>query len=166
MDKFTKEKRSEIMSLIRGKGNLSTELKLIGLMRERKISGWRRGSNLPGHPDFVFPRARLAVFVDGCFWHGCPKHCRLPKTNKKFWHTKIDRNKRRDRAVTRKLKSLDWRVMRIWAHALDNKSAPRTITRLLRNLALNETIRQKITEQNTFTYPTPESSVLIAAEDE
>ena len=127
------------MSKIRSKGNRATELKLIGLMRARKIKGWRRGSVLPGHPDFVFPRERLAVFVDGCFWHGCPAHCRLPATRKKFWIAKIARNMKRDREVTRELKSLGWRVMRIWSHSLNKKSANPTMTRLERKLAETST---------------------------
>ena len=137
MDIFTKEKRSDIMSRIRSAGNRGTELKLMGLMRECGIGGWRRGSKLPGHPDFVFSRAALVVFVDGCFWHGCPLHCRLPTSRKKFWLGKIERNMQRDREVTRELKALGWCVMRIWEHSLRKPLASRTIARLLRNLGEN-----------------------------
>jgi DNA mismatch endonuclease Vsr len=73
-DTFTKQKRSEMMSRIRSAGNKGTELRLVQIFRTNSITGWRRGSKLPGKPDFVFPKQRLAVFVDGCFWHGCPKH--------------------------------------------------------------------------------------------
>jgi DNA mismatch endonuclease Vsr len=73
-DVFTKRKRSEVMSRIRGKGNKDTELALAKLFRASHISGWRRNQRLIGKPDFVFPKQRVAVFVDGCFWHGCPKH--------------------------------------------------------------------------------------------
>ena len=90
---------------------------------------------LPGRPDFVFPRQRLAVFVDGCFWHGCPTHATWPKQNAKFWRTKIPGNQRRDRAVSRLLRKKGWRVLRIWEHALGIKHAERTMARLARVLA-------------------------------
>ncbi|HRZ81636.1 MAG TPA: very short patch repair endonuclease, partial [Candidatus Hydrogenedentes bacterium] len=77
-DVFTKEKRSEVMSRIRSRGNLRTELRLIEIMRGAGITGWRRGQPVLGRPDFVFRRERVAVFVDGCFWHGCPKCYRRP----------------------------------------------------------------------------------------
>lgn len=84
-DIFTKRKRSDVMSRIRGSGNRDTELRLIQVFRANGITGWRRGSNLPGKPDFVFPKLRTAVFVDGCYWHGCPWHATRPKTHTKFW---------------------------------------------------------------------------------
>jgi DNA mismatch endonuclease (patch repair protein) len=74
------------------------------------------GSSLPGTPDIAFRRLRLAVFVDGCFWHGCPHHGTAPKTNTSFWVAKIRRNRQRDRQVNRSLKRLRWRVLRIWEH--------------------------------------------------
>src|SRR3989442_3445808 len=73
-DVFTKAKRSAVMSLIRGSGNRDTELRMMALFRAHGVTGWRRGALLTGRPDFVFRRERVAVFVDGCFWHGCPKH--------------------------------------------------------------------------------------------
>ena len=73
-DVFTKAKRSEVMSRIRGRGNKDTELALAKLLRRHRITGWRRNQPVFGKPDFVFPKLKLAVFVDGCFWHGCPKH--------------------------------------------------------------------------------------------
>jgi DNA mismatch endonuclease (patch repair protein) len=80
-DVFTKAKRSAVMSLIRGRGNKDTELRLIAIFSEHRISGWRRLHRLHGRPDFVFPREKLVVFVDGCFWHGCPKHATWPTAN-------------------------------------------------------------------------------------
>jgi len=71
-----------------------------------------------GHPDFVFRRERVAVFVDGCFWHGCPKCYRRPKSNRKFWDAKAARNRARDAEVTRALRRAGWTVVRIWEHAL------------------------------------------------
>jgi DNA mismatch endonuclease (patch repair protein) len=84
-DIWTKQKRSDVMSLIRGKGNKETENALLALLRQNKITGWRRHLPLSGKPDFAFPKQRVAVFVDGCFWHGCPKCYTRPKSNLKFW---------------------------------------------------------------------------------
>ena len=102
-DVFTKAKRSAVMSLIQGSGNKATELRLIEIFKAHSITGWRRRSPLVGKPDFVFPKLKLAVFVDGCFWHGCPIHATQPKSNTEFWQTKIARNQARDRLVTRTL---------------------------------------------------------------
>lgn len=133
-DVFTREKRSAVMSRIRGSGNQATELKLMALMRTHGMGGWRRGSKLPGRPDFVFARERLAVFVDGCFWHGCPIHATWPKNNADFWRTKILTNQKRDRVVTRELKRRGWRVLRVWEHSLTRKHQARTVARLRRAL--------------------------------
>ena len=84
-DIFTGEKRSEIMSKERSSGNKTTEIRLIHLFRESGVTGWRRRAALPGSPDFCFLREKLCLFADGCFWHGCPKCYRAPKSNRKFW---------------------------------------------------------------------------------
>lgn len=117
-DNLTKEQRSYAMSRIRSRGNSSTEEALITVMRTAGIRGWRRKSNLPGKPDFVFPRFRTVVFVDGCYWHGSRK-CRLgSKTNNEYWLPKIQGNSRRDRKNTRALRVDGWKVVRIWEHEL------------------------------------------------
>jgi len=119
-DVFTKAKRSEVMSRIRGKNNLSTEVRLISIMRSAHIVGWRRHQPLPGRPDFVFRQSRLAIFVDGCFWHLCPKCGNLPKNNAEFWERKLLGNRDRDRLVSKELRALGWRPLRIWEHELRN----------------------------------------------
>lgn len=131
-DIFTPEKRSDVMSRVRGKGNAATELRLIYLFREEKITGWRRGVKLFGTPDFVFPKLKLAVFVDGCFWHGCPEHGTVPKTNRVFWENKITRNRQRDAEVNRELRKRGWRVLRLWEHELRKKNLPATLRRIRR----------------------------------
>ncbi len=131
-DIFTKEKRSEVMSLIRGSGNKDTELRLISTFKRHGITGWRRRWPLAGKPDFVFPKLKLAVFVDGCFWHGCPLHATNPKSNAEFWATKIAKNQTRDHFVNRTLRSQGWRVVRIWEHELTKKGALRLAGRLRR----------------------------------
>ncbi len=117
-DVFTKEKRSEVMSRIKGKGNKDTELAMIQILRKHHISGWRRNQAVLGKPDFVFPKQKIALFVDGCFWHGCPKHSNMPKNNREFWAKKMQANKDRDKFVNRELRKLGWRVVRVWEHEL------------------------------------------------
>jgi DNA mismatch endonuclease (patch repair protein) len=129
-DVFTKTKRSEVMSRIRGRGNKDTELALAKLLRRHGITGWRRGQPVFGKPDFIFRKARLAVFVDGCFWHGCPKHATKPANNRAFWHRKLSANRTRDALVTRTLRSQGWRVLRIWEHELAKKNETRLLRRL------------------------------------
>lgn len=134
-DVFDAAKRSHIMSRVKGRGNLSTEVRLIRVFREHEISGWRRGSPLFGRPDFVFPKQRLAVFVDGCFWHGCLSHGSIPATNVGFWQEKLERNKRRDRLVNRELRRQGWRIVRFWQHEL--KDTKRIMRRLRRFLVIH-----------------------------
>lgn len=86
-------------------------------------------------PDFVFRAERLAVFVDGCFWHGCPKHATWPRQNAAFWRAKIEGNIARDRRVDRALRAAGWRVLHLWEHALTPRHAARTVSRLRRALA-------------------------------
>src|SRR5579859_4648296 len=117
-DVFTKAKRSEVMSRIRGQGNKETEVVLARILRINKITGWRRKQRVFGKPDFVFRRRRLAVFVDGCFWHCCPKHGTKPASNKPFWKKKFAANVARDKRVNRELRRQGWRVLRIWEHDL------------------------------------------------
>jgi DNA mismatch endonuclease (patch repair protein) len=120
-DIFSKAKRSVVMSQIRSRGNKTTELTLARLLRAHRITGWRRHQTVSGRPDFVFTEARLAVFVDGCFWHGCRRHSSQPKTNGSFWQKKLDGNVARDRRVNRELRISGWRVVRIWEHDLPKR---------------------------------------------
>jgi DNA mismatch endonuclease (patch repair protein) len=133
-DVFSKAKRSEVMSRIRPRGNKGTELALMAFFRAHGHTGWRRGRPLFGKPDFVFRKNKVALFVDGCFWHGCPKHGTRPKTNAGFWNEKLRRNIARDRLVNRTLREAGWRVVRIWEHELQKKNAARLAARLRRLL--------------------------------
>jgi DNA mismatch endonuclease (patch repair protein) len=110
----TTPQRSRIMSAIKGKGNKATELRFIAILQKNRITGWRRGSTLVGRPDVVFPRQKLAVFLDGCFWHGCPRCYRPPSVNVTFWSQKVLKNRLRDKRTTRKLRLLGWKVLRLW----------------------------------------------------
>ena len=131
-DVFNKKKRAQVMAAIRSSGNKGTELKLVSIMRAHSIKGWRRKQRLLGKPDFLFRGQRLAVFVDGCFWHGCPKHGRKPGSNRGFWLAKLRRNKRRDKLVNRTLREMGWRILRFWAH--DLKTCARVAVRLKQHL--------------------------------
>jgi DNA mismatch endonuclease, patch repair protein len=147
-DVFSKRKRSEVMSHIRSRGNKDTELALVKLLRAHRITGWRRhvllratvdrsklrvesrkarGRNtqhstisprLTVRPDFVFRKLHAVIFVDGCFWHGCPRHATKPANNRAFWKRKLASNQRRDRVVNQTLRQAGWRVLRIWECAL------------------------------------------------
>jgi DNA mismatch endonuclease (patch repair protein) len=82
--------------------------------------------DLPGSPDIIFVSQKVAIFVDGCFWHGCPEHGVKPKTNDRFWAEKIKENQERDRKATKELRRLGWYVLRVWEHDL-KRDIPRTI---------------------------------------
>lgn len=129
-DVYNKEKRSAVMRNIKGKGNKSTELALIEVFREQGISGWRRGYPVKGHPDFIFLKKRVAIFVDGCFWHG--HNCRniRPKENGDFWSKKIGGNIEHDKAVTEMFENRGWTVVRIWECELKKKNRALLIKRL------------------------------------
>lgn len=99
-DVFDKEKRSEIMGVIRSKGNKSTELKLIEIFKKNGIIGWRRNYKVKGHPDFIFPRKKIAIFVDGCFWHGHDCRNTRPAESAEYWNKKRQKNIEHDAAVT------------------------------------------------------------------
>lgn len=139
-DNLTPAQRSYSMSRIRSRGNSSTELKLIALMRRAGIAGWRRRSKLAGRPDFVFPRRHVAVFVDGCYWHGCRKCGLGAKSNTDYWKPKISGNVKRDRRNTRTLRANGWIVVRVWEHEL--KVLPmRSLAKIMRALQQSHELR-------------------------
>jgi len=131
-DWLSREQRSRNMASIRSKDNATTEGAFLELLREANISGWRRHGKLPGKPDFIFPSRRLAIFVDGCFWHGCPRCYRAPEDNRRYWKAKVLSNRNRDRRRARELRTLNWRVMRIWEHSLVSPPQRRRVIEKLR----------------------------------
>jgi DNA mismatch endonuclease (patch repair protein) len=154
-DVFSKRKRSEVMARIRSRGNKETEVALAKLLRTHGVTGWRRQQVIcfldtkrragPAHPtrqggpakvraDFAFAKQRLAVFVDGCFWHGCRWHCNQPVQNAAFWKKKLAANKARDRAVSRELRRQGWTVVRIWEHELRKTSNQQVVEKVRRAL--------------------------------
>jgi len=122
------------MAAIRGKHNKTTELVLRMALVRSEISDWQlHPVDLPGKPDFFFKRKRLAVFVDGCFWHGCPRCGHIPKTRRSFWHTKILRNMQRDRMNARRLRKIGYSVLRIWEHSLKDKGSTKSVLKQIKD---------------------------------
>ncbi len=117
-DFATTPERSRTMSRIRSTGNKSTELRMIQLFRSTGIKGWRRHWPVTGRPDFAFPSVKIAVFVDGCFWHGHTCRIVVPKHNADYWKAKIQTNRKRDRRVVQLLRSKGWSVYRFWECSL------------------------------------------------
>jgi DNA mismatch endonuclease, patch repair protein len=125
------KKTSNTMSAIRGKNNKTTELRLRMALIKYSISGWKlNNKDLPGKPDFYFSKDKLAVFVDGCFWHGCPYCGHIPKTRSAFWGAKITKNKERDKKVRKKLKGMGIVTIRFWEHGLAGANISKVIKKI------------------------------------
>lgn len=123
MDRIDPATRSRNMARIRSRGNYTTEKRLRAYLMRSRISGWElHCTDLAGSPDFVFTGRRLVVFVDGCFWHGCPKCGHVPRSNTKYWSNKLERNQDRDKRITAELRASGWTVLRLWEHEI--KSSP------------------------------------------
>jgi DNA mismatch endonuclease Vsr len=128
MDNVSPRVRSRTMAAVKSTGNRSTERVLRARLVRRGVRGWRLHANdVTGCPDFVFDAPRVAVFVDGCFWHGCPSCHRPPSSNQEYWTRKVERNTARDRRNTRALRRNGWRVLRVWEHEL--KANPERVLR-------------------------------------
>lgn len=129
-DVFSKEKRSQIMSRVRSKENESTELRLIECFDKFSIHGWRRNYNVIGHPDFIFPDKKIAVFVDGCFWHGHDCRNTRPASNQEYWAKKRDKNIEHDKQITNRFEGRGWTVIRIWECELKKKNREALLKKL------------------------------------
>ncbi len=121
-DVFSKSERSKIMQRVKSSGNKSTEEKLIQYFDEKHITGWRRHYNVKGHPDFVFLNKHIAIFVDGCFWHGHDCRNTRPAENAEYWNRKRQKNIEHDAAVTQLFQERGWCVIRIWECELKKKN--------------------------------------------
>lgn len=109
--------RAHTMSAVKGRGNKTTEVRLRMALVAAGLSGWAlHAEELPGCPDFCFPALKVVIFVDGCFWHGCPGCGHTPQKNRGYWETKIARNKARDKKATKQLRAGGYRVLRFWEH--------------------------------------------------
>lgn len=129
-DVFDESTRSDIMRKVKSGGNKSTELRLIAFFSEHGITGWRRHYAVKGHPDFVFPSRKIAVFVDGCFWHG--HNCRnvTPSDHADYWNKKRERNMKHDQEITQLFEKRGWTVIRIWECELKKKNEAALIQKL------------------------------------
>jgi len=132
-------RHARIMKGVRGKGNRTTEVRFRAALVAAGIRGWQlhvRG--IAGSPDFFFPREQLAVFVDGCFWHGCERCGHIPRKNRQFWQAKIDRNRERDRRNAARLRHQGVSVLRFWEHEVADLTRD-CIERTRKRLALRKT---------------------------
>lgn len=136
-DVFDIKKRSDIMSKVRSKNNKSTELKLIKIFEENNIKGWQRNYPVKGHPDFVFLNRKIAIFVDGCFWHGHDCRNTRPSDHAEYWANKRERNIKHDKEVTEMFEQRGWTVIRIWECELKKKNREQLLEKL-QQLLLNE----------------------------
>ena len=132
MDPLTKVERSRLMARIRQKGT-EPELRLRVALRQHGIK-YRTNTRLPGTPDIAVSPGKVAIFVDGCFWHGCPLHGSSSKTNASFWSQKIQRNKERDNEVDKALRKLGWKSVRVWEHDVDASLLEKTTSRVIRTI--------------------------------
>ena len=135
-DIFTSAKRSQIMSRIRSSGT-TPEMLLHSCIRQILGGRWRVDKNvrdLPGQPDVVIPSLRVALFADGCFYHSCPQHKHLPKSNESYWIPKLQRNIDRDRLSRNALRRMGFTVWSVWEHDLKKTTTEKTVRRLQRRL--------------------------------
>lgn len=125
--------RSRIMAQIRGRGNRSTEKKARACLMRAGIRGWRLNvKEVIGRPDIYFHDKKIAIFINGCFWHGCKKCYRRPKSRQEYWDWKVERNKQRDRRISSMLKRKGIHYIRIWEHELQTSPS------LVMNKIINE----------------------------
>ncbi|MGO9096030.1 MAG: DNA mismatch endonuclease Vsr [Bryobacteraceae bacterium] len=127
VDHVSREVRSKIMASVRSKGNRTTEVALGRRLWAAALRGYRKHWPVDGHPDFAWPGLKVAVFVDGCFWHGCKRCKYLPRSRVKFWRDKIEGNRRRDRRVSDRLRRAGWTVVRVRECAVRRESTLRKI---------------------------------------
>jgi DNA mismatch endonuclease (patch repair protein) len=142
MDDRTPEQRSKTMAAVQSQ-NTKLEHSFLNEFSRTKLRGIERyPTDILGKPDLAHRRSKTVVFLDSCFWHGCPEHLRMPSSNRTYWIQKISRNRARDSLVNRELRDSGWLVMRIWEHSLKN---PRTkkwwCTRLLNQIKVRTQFR-------------------------
>src|SRR5712692_8906509 len=147
---------SRRMAAIRGSGNRTTEARFRAMLVRAAIRGWTvKPTTLPGRPDFYFGQLRIAVFLDGCFWHGCPRCGHVPEVNRPYWSAKIQRNRRRDREQDSRLRAEGVRVLRLWEHEL--RDAPATCLERLSSILREKHAVERVLRAGVHA---PESAVL------
>jgi DNA mismatch endonuclease (patch repair protein) len=129
-DNLNPSDRRKTMQAVKGK-NTSLERKLFSMLAGMGIRGWRKNvADIKGKPDVVFDKQHIVVFVDGCFWHGCPS-CKgkKPDNNCEYWNQKVIRNKARDARTRNELTEGKWCVVRIWEHDMRDRASRQEIRR-------------------------------------
>jgi len=121
MDKVSKKVRSQIMSNVRSKNNKTTEWKFRAALIRNGYRGWKVRPKIDFSPDFIFQNKKIAIFIDGCFWHGCRKCKKIPSSNHNYWFQKIKNNRKRDKKANNDLKCDGWIVLRFWEHEIKNR---------------------------------------------
>jgi DNA mismatch endonuclease (patch repair protein) len=140
--------RSRMMSAIRAKNTRSTERALRSALMRAGIKGWQlHPDHLLGKPDVYFPKHGLAIFVDGCFWHFCPRCGHIPRTRQPFWKAKIERNRQRDQRTRRSLTRTGINVIRIWEHELRSEANTARVINKIRK-KLSSVVRTQWSQQN------------------
>lgn len=132
MDVFSKKKRSEIMSKIRSK-DTKIEILFRKTLWKKGFRYKKNSSKYFGKPDLALPKHKTVIFIDSCFWHNCPKHGYLPKSNLRYWRKKIERNKERDKEVGKHYKKIGWKIFRIWEHEI-KKNSEKAIQKVIKYL--------------------------------
>ena len=117
MDDRSREQRSKTMAAVKSQ-NTKLEREFLDDLPVKGIE--RHPNDILGTPDLAHRRRKVALFIDSCFWHGCPAHCRMPSSNRPYWTQKIYRNRKRDLRVNKELRASGWMVIRIWEHSLKN----------------------------------------------
>lgn len=138
MDDRTKEERSRTMAAVKSTGTGLEKHFFKALSERGLVHAERHPQEVFGKPDLILREERIAVFLDSCFWHGCPKHLRMPSSNRDYWEKKIRRNKRRDLLVTETLRAQGWLVVRIWEHSINNPRALKWWTARLATFSRNQ----------------------------
>jgi DNA mismatch endonuclease (patch repair protein) len=152
------ERRSANMRAILSSGNKTTEVRLLSLLKEHRLRGWKlHPPHFPGNPDLVIPKGKLAVFLDGCFWHGCPKCGHIPKTNRAYWRVKIARNRTRDARITRTLRKSGYHVVRIWE--CDLRLHPNKCISRIRRIVVETTRTDRVPRSRLEPSPDPNYTV-------
>lgn len=129
-DVFEKSKRSDVMKKVGSNNNRSTELRLIEVFNRYGVKGWKRRYPVKGHPDFVFLSRKIAVFTDGCFWHGHDCRNTRPADNREYWSRKRERNRKHDAEITELFRKRGWIVLRVWECELKKKNEPALLRKL------------------------------------
>lgn len=147
-DNLSPTDRVKTMRAVKSQGT-GPERRLRAMLAGMGVSGWRLNyEKAPGNPDIAFPEEKIAIFVDGCFWHGCPECNRpLPQKNRDYWKRKIERNIARDQRYNEELSEEGWTILRIWGHELKKRADLSLVTEKIRNV-VNSTRTNDLSREN------------------